>query len=153
MNTKIDTRKAVALIVTALAAVLALVGMLLWFLPVAKIYGESYTMLEAMKASGQDMTGMLVFIVILYALSVVWAAIPKKWAAVTGMLYGLLPMIIAIAQVSDWRSNKLTLTAGANLMIPVAVCVVVLSLVKLIVLPKKVKAVLQTNPQPPVGME
>ena len=147
---KTNNKKNVSLIVCVITAALALLGAILWLLPVAKYHGEGITMAKAMKLAGADgMASALGVIVVLYAVSAVWAAIPKKWAAIVGMIYGLLPLVMSIAQVNSWKAARLDLTLCANLMVPVSVCVVVLSLVKLIVLPKTRKV---AAPQSPAAM-
>ena len=128
-NNNLDVKR----IVTLLYPLSALLLTLCWFLPVAKIFGESYSMLKLLKEAGNgEAKAGFWFIVILCAVSIVWAVLSKKWAAIAGAIYTILPMIFCIVQVSDWKSKKLDLAVGANLLIPLSILVFVLALAKLL---------------------
>ena len=111
-----------------------------WFLPVVQTSSRSYTMLKALDkfggSEGAAAMGGFIFIVILYAIAILWAAIPKKWAAIVGIVYSFIPLAFCIVQISDWKSHSIDLAFGGILMIPLAILVLALSVAKLVCLLK-----------------
>ena len=139
--------------VSMITAILAALATLLWFMPVIKYRSDSYTLLGSFsKLSSSHMKDALLgfwLVVALCAVSVIWAIIPKLWSAIVGTVYSVLPLIFYIAQVSDWNSSGLKLTFAANLMIPVAILVLVLSIARIVCfVGDRKKAVKQAPVQP-----
>lgn len=144
MNNQTNKRSSkITLIVTAINAFMALILTLTWFMPVLTVHGDSYSMPGTIdKLSGSDAEAAAIgfwFIVILCTASIAWALIPKRWAAIVGMIYAILPTILCIAQVSDWKSHGLELAFGSIIMVPLAILVFILSIIKLVVLIKAAK--------------
>ena len=141
-NTPVKRNRGLIYAVTAVCTILALLSTLTWFMPTVSVLGESYSMLDTMSLAeelganeaelGQVRAGFWA-VVIVCAVSVVWAAIPTLWSAIVGPIYALTPMVLCAAQVNDWKQN-FTLAIGGNLMVPLAVLVFAVSIIKLILI-------------------
>ena len=126
------------LIVSAICAFLAFLTTVSWLMPVVRLGNESYTMMKVLDSyhgsdAGAAAAGFW-FVVILCAVSILWAVIPKTWAVVTGVVYSILPMALCLAQLSDWESSNLDLAIGAKLLGPCAVLVFCAFAMRLLVL-------------------
>lgn len=122
--------------VSAVTAFLALILTFTWFMPVVSIAGRSFTMLEAMKhdRSDREAIAAFTFYVVIFAAAVVWAALPKLWAAIVGTLYSIFPMVLCVVQVNDWSDNRyIDLLLGGHLMRALSILVFLLSIAKLAV--------------------
>ena len=141
----------IAGIVRLVSIIASVLLTLSWFLPVVKMYGHSYTMLKVLDMAGEsDATAGFIFTVVLCLISIIWSAIPKKWAAIVGTVYSLIPMVMCIGQIGSWVSNDIKLAFGAVIMIPLALAVFALSVVKLIlsIMAKKQNALNNSAFQP-----
>ena len=105
------------------------------FLPMVKLYGEALTMKELFRMIDSSMESAIGFVGFLYAITIIWAMIPKKWAAIVGAVNALLPILISFAFIIDCVSESAyRLGFGGFLMALLSILVFVLSVVKLIIL-------------------
>ena len=143
MEVQIGSKKVKLSRVICLAGVaVVLLLTLAWFLPVVKFAGKSIRFMEVfeeMGSSSSDAQAGFWMMVVLCAISAIWLLIPKKWAAIVGMIYHLIPMILCFVQVSDWKSHDSSLAIGGALLIPLAIIAFVLCIAKLVVLIKEKK--------------
>ena len=122
------------LIVSGICALLALLLTLVWFTPVVKIFDDSYTYSEILEIAKADENEVAAFraVIIISVIMIVWAAIPKLWASIVGVIYMILPAVLDIGQILDWKSKDVDLAFGGNLIIPLAVLTIIAFIVKLV---------------------
>ena len=129
---KISARTVIFTIITTVMAIMTVVS---WFLPVANFNGKAYTFLEAAEVSGNAASDAVVgfwSIMVLSFLNIVWSAIPKNWAAITGVVFTGITTLINIAQVGDWVDAKLELSAGPIMLLIFSLLLIAASIVKLV---------------------
>lgn len=126
----------ITIIVSAVTAFMALMATVTWFMPVASIGSRAYTMLETLdQLSSSQAEEALIgfwFIVIFFAVNIVWAIVPKMWAAIVGIAYSFFTMIFGIVQVADWAGNNLDLAVGAVFLALFSILLFITSIVKLV---------------------
>ena len=134
-ETKRNNSTITAVIAAVAAAVLLVIG---WLLPMVKLFGEPVSIFRVADmvggSNGAAAKAGYVTIVVICAISILWAAIPKKWAAIVGIVYSLIPMGLTIYQLYSWTSNDTELAFGSILAVVMSVAVLILSIVKLVVL-------------------
>lgn len=138
-------------LVTLLTTLAALLAFVLLFLPVVKALGSTFTFSQVEKMA--DTEGIFAMLLVFFGISVIWAVIPKKWAAVVGAIYGLLPALLMISQTLDWKKqDHMSPTAASTFICIFSVAFIVLSIAKLVILIKNKKPAAKAPaamPQPP----
>lgn len=108
------------------------------FLPAVSYGGRTVTLLDVASGHSEAVGGFWI-VAVLCALTIPWAAIPKKWAAIVGTIYTLLPMILCIVQVADLAGNGIKLAVGSIFLVLFPILLFVGLIVKLVLLIKDKK--------------
>lgn len=139
LNENVKKYSRATLIVTLINVVITLAMVISGFLPFMIVDGEKYGILDAI-----GMPGFFegeIFLSFLWmtmigpsVIAIIWAAIPKMWAAVVGIIYAL-PLILFNTLLSSWDQVEVTsevLTGGFVFRKYFSILLLVLSIVKLI---------------------
>lgn len=137
MNTRNNLKKIASVRVLAVTLISVIAALILIIsvlrLPMVKVLGESLTMKQIDEINNGD--GTFAFLLISCAISLIWAIVPKKWASVVGIIYGIYLMILCVGQTIDWSSQRyVSVQSGSIMMSVFSVAVFLLSIVKLVIL-------------------
>lgn len=133
---------------TLAAALMAVVSVVSWFLPLGGflteyVHGDGSNILSYYSMLAPIPRIVLYAYAVIGVLNIVWSAIPKKWAAVAGVISSFLCLAAAVYMVNDciapifsnaFYSNisDYALDFGAYLILPCALFTVIWNVVKLI---------------------
>lgn len=126
------------LVATVAASFSAAVTAVSWFLPYVRVEGESYNVLWALNNEDIFKNFRWIFWVFLgvCALSVLWAVIPKQWAAIIGTVQSSLYLANAATGTAGmfWfvRGSGFELDFGVYLMLPAAALTLLWTIIKLV---------------------
>ena len=121
------------LIVTLLNVFAAVMMTISWFLPIASDHGESYSLFNSIYMEpDSDAVAYFWICAAIYAVSIIWAAIPKMWAAIVATIYVFLPASLCYFIAGMCLLADLNLGVGSVFMVIFSSLLIVLSFVKLV---------------------
>lgn len=140
-NQNVKKYSRATLIVTLINVAVTLAMVISGFLPFMIIDGEKYGLLDRIGMPGFFEGEIFLYAIMLLmigpsAIAIIWAAIPKMWAAVVGIIYAL-PLIfwayVTLISVQETTEAELELLSGGFVFRQyLSILLFVLSIVKLI---------------------